>query len=409
MDDRAPDCPLSSQESKVTHRASRVVAVEAVAAALSEQLRSTASERDRQGGTPKRERDLIRASGLLSLSIPREYGGQGADFATVLRVVRRLANSDGSLAHVYAFHHLLLATVRLYGSREQWQEAYVRTAKEELFWGNALNPLDKNTRLVEDEKGYWIEGRKTFCSGANDSDMLIVSALRGNEDKLVVMAIPTTRGGIHPLGDWDNMGQRQTDSGTVVFERVTVKPSELLVSPGPFGNTFSGLRPCIAQLILANVYLGIAEGALREAKSYTLTERRAWPASHVSHPSEDPYVLQHFGNFWLELEAARHLLESAATELDSAWQSAEALTPEQRGNVAIRVAAAKVASTRASLDVTTHMFDVMGARATTAKLGMDRFFRNVRTHTLHDPVEYKLRELGEYALSGTFPVPSFYS
>ena len=36
-------------------------------------------------GTAKIERDLIRASGLLSLSIPKAYGGQGADWETILR------------------------------------------------------------------------------------------------------------------------------------------------------------------------------------------------------------------------------------------------------------------------------------------------------------------------------------
>ena len=51
----------------------------------------------------------------------------------------------------------------------------------------------------------------------------------------------------------------------------------------------------------------------------------------------------------------------------------------------------------------------MSARATTRRAGFDRFWRNLRTHTLHDPVDYKLRELGEYALHDVVPTPSFYS
>jgi hypothetical protein len=31
------------------------------------------------------------------------------------------------------------------------------------------------------------------------------------------------------------------------------------------------------------------------------------------------------------------------------------------------------------------------------------FWRNVRTHTLHDPVDYKIRELGEWALNQKIP------
>lgn len=52
-----------------------------IARQLARQFAQTAAERDRQGGNPKAERDLIRRSGLLSLSIPTEYGGQGAHLA----------------------------------------------------------------------------------------------------------------------------------------------------------------------------------------------------------------------------------------------------------------------------------------------------------------------------------------
>jgi ABC-type nitrate/sulfonate/bicarbonate transport system substrate-binding protein len=34
---------------------------------------------------------------------------------------------------------------------------------------------------------------------------------------------------------------------------------------------------------------------------------------------------------------------------------------------------------------------------------------NLRTHTLHDPVDYKLRELGEFALNGKLATAGFYS
>jgi hypothetical protein len=50
-----------------------------------------------------------------------------------------------------------------------------------------------------------------------------------------------------------------------------------------------------------------------------------------------------------------------------------------------------------------------GARATHGELRLDRHWRNLRTHTLHDPLAYKIREIGEWALKRTYPTPSFYS
>ena len=85
----------------------------AIAAALAERFAHTAAARDLAGGTPKAERDLLRASGLLRLSIPKEYGGLGASWAEILAVARQLTRVDSSVGHVFAFHHLQLASVRL--------------------------------------------------------------------------------------------------------------------------------------------------------------------------------------------------------------------------------------------------------------------------------------------------------
>jgi len=75
----------------------------------------------------------------------------------------------------------------------------------------------------------------------------------------------------------------------------------------------------------------------------------------------------------------------------------------------LAIATAKVAATRTGLDLTSSLFEVTGARATHAALRLDRHWRNLRTQTLHDPVDYKLHELGDWALNKTLPTPSFYS
>jgi alkylation response protein AidB-like acyl-CoA dehydrogenase len=55
------------------------------------------------------------------------------------------------------------------------------------------------------------------------------------------------------------------------------------------------------------------------------------------------------------------------------------------------------------------MFEVMGARATSGKHRFDRYWRNIRTFTLHDPVDYKVRAVGNWVLNSEFPIPDFYS
>ncbi|AET93636.1 Acyl-CoA dehydrogenase (plasmid) [Burkholderia sp. YI23] len=369
----------------------------------------TAAARDKTGGTAFHERRLLRESGLLRLSVPVEHGGDGAPWSVTLDVVRRMARVDSSLAHLFAFHHLQLATIRLFGSDAQIREWLGETVAQGWFWGNALNPLDKSTRALPDGAGgYVFDGRKSFCSGARDSDRLLASAFDG-DGRLLIGVTPTNRAGIAVLDDWDNMGQRQTDSGTVVFERVPIARDELLLQPGPLSSPFATLRPLLAQSILSHIYLGIGEGALQAAREATLAQTRPWIASQAERPADDPYVLANYGDFWIALEGARLLVERAMQAFDDAWRRGLALTEGERGEVAVAVAASKVAAARAGLDVAHRMFEVTGARSTTAALRLDRFWRNVRVHTLHDPLDYKVRELGDWALNQRIPKPSFYS
>jgi alkylation response protein AidB-like acyl-CoA dehydrogenase len=367
---------------------------------LVQALAATAAARDLTGGTALRERGLIRESGLLALSVPVELGGAGASWSALLDVVRRISAVDSSLGHVFAFHHLMLATLRLFGTRDQWEPRLRQTVAERLFWGNALNPRDTRTALIEEGGRFWLRGRKSFCSGASDSDRLIVSALSPG-GKLIVAAIPTGRAGVKVLDDWDSFGQRQTDSGTVLFEDVILEEQEILRQPGPLGSVFASLRPCLAQLILGNVYLGLAEGAFAEAQ--------AGAGAHAPSEAIDPFVLRRAGDLWTDLQAARLATDEAGRQLDRAWAAGDALTPEGRGQVAVAIALAKVITTRVALNVGQGLFDVLGARATVGRARLDRYWRNARVHTLHDPVDHKLRDLGRHALWGEWPTPSFYS
>ena len=148
-----------------------------IAQQLAEKFAETAAERDKTGGNPKVERDLIRESGLLGLSIPNEFGGQGGSWKTIFKTIQTIAQVDSSLAHVYGFHHLLIATVQLFSQPEQYEKWFTQTAKENLFWGNTLNPLDQRTIATKvSETDYIFHSDKSFCSGSIDSDILLCSA-----------------------------------------------------------------------------------------------------------------------------------------------------------------------------------------------------------------------------------------
>lgn len=367
-----------------------------IAEELAQKFYENAAKRDSTGGIPKVERDLIRESGLLKVLIPKEYGGWGGTWTDVVNIVKTFAKYDSSLAHIYGYHFVNLITSHLWGNSEQQEYYYRETAKNNWFWGNAFNSVDIKLIAHKEKEHFVLNGVKTFCTGSVDSDNLIVSALYEGQENLFIAIIPTNREGVIVNEDWDNFGQRQTDSGTVTFTNVIVKEEEVLQN-GFDPSEFAKLRINISHFILNHLFLGIMEGAFEEAKKYTTANTR--PRSPLAASAiEDPSIQRHYGEFYVQIEAARLLVEKTDVIFQRLWDKGEAITEEERNELNYAVYATKAFTTKAGLDITSRIFEVMGSRSTAGQYGFDRFWRNMRTMTLHVPVDTIIQNLGDWVL-----------
>jgi len=379
----------------------------AKAAALREVFHADAVARDKAGGRPVEQIRLLRHSGLLSAWIPQAFGGGGASWQSVLQAVRELARTDGSLAHLYGYHHLPLHTVGARAAPALRAQLLRASAQGQWLWGNSGNAMSKTSSARRDGAGWVLDGFRPFSSGSHVADRLLVSW--ENEAGLrLTAALPADREGIVIEDDWDGIGQRQTGSGTVRFEGVRVADEELVGRPEEPLTPFASLITLLQQSVLLNVFLGSAQGALDEGRAYTLAQSRPWIHSGVQRHVDDPWIQRRYGELEIRVRAATELAEHAARSLDEAYAQGPALTPARRGQAAIDVATANLYAGDTGLAASSGIFELMGARSATTANGFDRFWRNVRTHTLHNPAEYKKRTLGHWALTGAYPEPAPY-
>ena len=393
-----------------THRAPSFEELLATADRAAAELRSTAAERDRANATPRAEIELLRELDLLQVQEPVAHGGAGLDYAQAAQITRRIARGDTSIAHLLGYHYAQTRIAPLFGTAEQADELSRRNGRERLFWGGVQNPRGGSlVTLTRDGDGFVLNGRKTFASGVSLGDLLSVTAI--HEDELAFVTVPGDREGIVPLHDWDNIGQRLTDSGGVEFNDVRVAREEILGEDPITGRTHhavpdprhAALAARVRELLHrhrggrdrrgAGVDAG-ERGAVGDVGRRCGHRRRLRPRdARRDRQRRAGRVAPGRSRGRRAAGGARHRAGAhAGGARRGRRRHLRGEGPDDEGLARRREPPVRDP----------------GRRATTAAYGFDRHWRNLRTHTVHDPVAYKAREVGDWALNRRGPEFSLY-
>ena len=391
--------PLRSRPARrIRDDAEALAVVEEVAAKLAK----GAAERDRERILPYEEMELVSDAGLLAVTVPKAYGGAEVRSETVARVIAALSRADGSIGQIPQNHFFMLEGLRLEGSEEQKRFFYGRVLAGERL-GNALSETgtktahDHATRLTRDESIYRLNGRKFYSTGVLFAHWVAVVA--NDKDNVSRIAfVPRDTDGITIVDDWSGFGQRVTGSGTTVLKDVPVHPFSLLSFSALFDRPTS-MGP-FAQIMHAAIEQGIAEAALADTVAFVRTSARPWKDAGVERASDDPYLIAAAGELKIRVDASSALLARAGTFVDRAQAEPSV---ETIAAASVAVAESKIASTEAALIVASKLIELGGSSATLVKHGFDRHWRNARTHSVHDPVRWKYRAVGDYWLNGVNP------
>jgi alkylation response protein AidB-like acyl-CoA dehydrogenase len=221
------------------------------------------------------------------------------------------------------------------------------------------DPL-KTTATPEPDGGFVIDGRKIYTTGAAEADLIAVWAFNPEAPGIAenplngatLNLVPKGAAGVTIHRDWDALGQRGTDSGTVTFDKVKTDPLWRGNIPGSFAAArfaplSGGVRGCAGWRRRGGAARGLR------------IRRQAEPA--------------------LALRRGR-----------------------QCGQRPLRP------PPRAVVRATSEIYALMGTRSASRANGFDRFWRNARTLSLHDPVDWKNAELGRHVLTGWDPPPGLY-
>jgi SfnB family sulfur acquisition oxidoreductase len=384
-------------------------AAEAIAAAhrYAAAIRPGAVARDRDRILPAAELADLAATGLLSLLVPVARGGPGLSRRTITEVFTIISAADGAIGQIPQNHYQFVDIVLRYGTPRQ-QELLLGEVLRGARFGNAVSERTGNVRadqqtVLRREPGgrYRLTGRKYYSTGALTAQRVPVRAADAETGETVAVYVPRDAPGLAVEHDWTAFGQRATISGTTILDEVAVDPGWIIRFPG------EGAAPdtmgAFGQVLHAAVDVGIARGALADAVGFVTTRSRPALTSGVDRAADEPHVILRFGQLQTRLHAAEALLDRAARLLDEADAdpSADAVTRAR-----LAVAEAKAFGGATALEIATESLELLGASSTDAAHGLDRHWRNARTHTLHDPARFKYLAVGAHLLNGTVPPPA---
>jgi alkylation response protein AidB-like acyl-CoA dehydrogenase len=365
-------------------------------------------------GAAQRERDrelpfaLVRRiaeAGLLTVRIPKAYGGPGGSVRDAIRVIVEIASVDSNIAQALRPNYGFIDSL-LFNTNEHERDRWFPRLLAGQIMGNA--GLERGgahgavtSRLERDGDHFTANGSKYYSTGALFADWVTSIAL--NEDgKETSFVVPRGREGLTLVDDFDTMGQRLTASGSTHYANVRVSADEVGARQIPRDKR----NPVIPlfQLYLAAVEAGIARNVLTDAIAFTRRHARPIRHSSAAQSVDDPYVQHSVGEIASQAYAAEAAVLRAAETIDAAW--AAGLTQDALTQASIEVAQAHYFAVQAALKAAERLFDVGGASAADRAHNLDRHWRNARTVANHNPRDWKAGVLGAWYLKDEAPPTS---
>ena len=212
------------------------------------------------------------ALGLLSISIPEEYGGFGKDFKTSMLVTEKLGAGNSFSVAFSAHTGIGTLPILYYGTDEQkakyipklasgeWKGAYCLT---EPSSGSDANSGKSRAKLSEDGKHYILNGQKMWITNAGFADIFTVFAKIDNDENLSAFIVEKEFGGITLNAEEHKMGIKGSSTRQVFFNDCKV-PVENLLSERQ-----NGFKIAVNILNLGRIKLG--GGVIGASKSVITT------------------------------------------------------------------------------------------------------------------------------------------
>lgn len=339
----------------------------------------TIQEQDRLGGMAPHVIPRMAELGILGVTIPVKYGGQGMDYISLGLACEELEAVDTSLRVVLSVHNgLTCLTLLQWGTEEQKKKFLIPLAKGEKIGCGAFTEPDAGTDFAhikasgkKDGDSYILNGEKMWISLATVADYAVVTvrtnpksdkAYQGLSTFLVDLSSPgISRDDIH-----GKLGIRAGSTGWIAFQDVHVPAENMIGREGEgFIVTMSAFDS--GRYTVAAGATGLIRAALDTSKAYA-EGRKAFGGKL----SDLQLIQAKLARMALDYQSARLLY------LKAGWMK------NQGKRNTRETSAAKWFATEASFQAAAEAVQIHGAYGYSDEYPVERFLRNAKGALIYE-------------------------
>ncbi|MGE7662771.1 acyl-CoA dehydrogenase family protein [Peribacillus sp. NPDC097197] len=333
---------------------------------------------DESKGFPFDNIQELKAFGYPTLTLAKEFGGQGGSLYDFLLAQEKIAEYCGPTALGIGWH---VGTVLSLTEKRPWKKEVMDEFFEEISRGALVNTAASEAGTGSPTRGgrpettarkkgdKWIlSGRKTFTTLSPVLDIFLVTAWVTEEEQMGTFFVHRDVPGVSIEETWDMISMQGTGSHDLVLDDVIIPEKYYVMQKNP------GKRIPDAWLLhIPACYLGIATAA----RNYAVEFAKTYSPNSLPGPIRDlPNVQRTIGEIELALMEARHFLFSIAEK----WE----MQPENHDELSKELGAVKLSVVNKSITIVDKAMRVVGAKSLQRSNPLQRYYRDVRAG-LHNP------------------------
>ena len=314
--------------------------------------------------------------GLMSVTVPEEYGGLGIDMRTSAALIREIAYASPSMAVTLSVHWMVAKILNHFASEKHKEEWMQDLAKVDGLAAFAISEADAGsdvaavqTRALKVDGGVRVTGSKMWISNGLHGRWFLV-LVRSDPDAgkagLSAVLIDGNEDGVERDLIHGKMGIRGSETVVLHLNDVFVPASHFL------GSEEDGLKVCLSALDegrigIAAQALGIAEACFDEMVSY------AGQRVQFGQPIGRFQAIQNMiADSAVELEASRMLIDRAAWLVDTGHRSSKASSM------------AKLFASEAANRIAYRAVQVHGGTGYVKECRVEQLYRDARVTTIYE-------------------------